>query len=228
MALDYIVDSVEGLDDSVRSLYVEKDGKFQLEVSGIDTGEELKGALQKEREANKDAQRRLKELQGRESEAARKAAEEAAAKGDFEQLYKSAQAELEKVAGERDAIRTERANDARKTAAIKIASELAEGTNVELLSTFIEPRLKYTDEGLKVLDDAGQLTVSSLEDLGREISSNARFGSLLKGNQSSGGGATGSGDSGGAGAGSITRNEFDNLTPDAQMKHIKSGGNVVD
>ena len=53
MALEYTVDTLEGLDEGIAALYVEKDGKHVLDVSGVEPAENvtgLKTALQKERE----------------------------------------------------------------------------------------------------------------------------------------------------------------------------------
>jgi hypothetical protein len=39
MALDLIVDKIDGLSEPLRGLYVEKEGKFHLDVAGLeDTG----------------------------------------------------------------------------------------------------------------------------------------------------------------------------------------------
>ena len=100
--------------------------------------------------------------------------------------------------------------------------------NAEILSEQIAKRLKNTDEGLKVTDSNGQLTVSSFEDLRNEFKSNERYSSLLRGNQSSGGGASG-GNSGSATAEKTkSRADFDNMIPLKQMEFIKSGGAIFD
>ncbi len=60
--------SVEKLDDvpeAQRSLYVEKDGKHVLDVTGLEDTGGLKSALQKERDAAKANAKALKELQER-------------------------------------------------------------------------------------------------------------------------------------------------------------------
>ena len=70
--------------------------------------------------------------------------------------------------------------------AMKLAAEIADGANAELLSEFIGRRLKFHDDGVKVTDNSGNLTVSSLSDLKTEFQNDARYSALLKGNQSSG------------------------------------------
>ena len=60
MGLKLIVDSLDGLDDGVKSLYAEKDGKFRLDVEGVEDVTGLKSALEKERSARRDLEKRMK------------------------------------------------------------------------------------------------------------------------------------------------------------------------
>jgi chromosome segregation ATPase len=172
--------------------------------------------------------KRAKSQRREAEEAARLAAEEKAKKaGDFEQLHKSSEEARAKLQQELEDLRNGIANEKRSNEAMRIAGGLAEGANAEILSRFIAERLKYTDEGIKVLDESGQLTVSTVEDLTNEFRNNAKFSALLKGNQSSGGSATGGNSSGAAGK-TMTRADFDNLSAEKRMEFIKSGGKTVD
>lgn len=173
--------------------------------------------------------KRAKTAKRETEEAARLLASEKAKKdGDFEQLYNSSQEQSAAFKNELDGLRNSVASERQSGAAMKLATELADGVNAELLSTFIAPRLKYTDEGIKILDGNGQLTVSTIEDLKTDFQNNARFASLLKGNQSSGGGAAGGGKSSGAAAKTLTRAEFDGLAPMKKMEFVKGGGKTID
>ncbi len=60
MALKLTLDSLDGLDDGVKSLYAEKDGKFRLDVEGVEDVTGLKSALEKERSARRDLEKRMK------------------------------------------------------------------------------------------------------------------------------------------------------------------------
>lgn len=67
MSLKFEIDSLDGLDEKVRGLYVEHDGKFRLAVDGLPEVEDvtpLKTALQKERKAAADAAKRAKQYEG--------------------------------------------------------------------------------------------------------------------------------------------------------------------
>ena len=170
----------------------------------------------------------------REAEAQATAEAEAKAKeaGDHEQLYKSSQSKLSSTLEELEGLRGSIATEKRNTEALKMATELADNIaggaqNATILSRDIAQRLKFTDEGLKVTDASGQLTVSSLDDLKAEFKNNSMYSGLLKGNQSSGGGANGGNNSGGA-AKTISFGEFNKLDPGPRMEFIQKGGKVID
>lgn len=231
MALEFEVDSIDGLDDGVKALYVEKDGKFRLDVNGVDDGSQAKSELEKLRAKNEELLSETKAAKTAKREAEAKATAEAERiakeKGDFEQLHKSSEERYQTTLSELEGLRGTVADEKRNNAAMKIATELADGSNAELLSEFIARRLKYTDDGLKVTNSGGELTVSSLDDLKTEFKGDARYAALLKGNQSSGGGATG-GNNGSGAAKTMTRADFKAQTPTAQMEFVRSGGTVTD
>jgi alanyl-tRNA synthetase len=172
-------------------------------------------------EANKHAKKA-------EKEAADKAKANATASQDYEQLFKSSEAERVASDERYDSLVANTAKKEEKIAALKMAGELSEGVNAELLSDYIARRLKYTEDGIKVLDETGNLTVSTPDQLKTEFSGSARFGSLLKGNQSSGGGASGGANGGGTTGKTISRADFDALDATARMKHVKDGGKIID
>ena len=60
MALKLIVDSLDGLDEGTKGLYAEKDGKYRLDVEGIEDTSGLKSALEKERTARRELEKRAK------------------------------------------------------------------------------------------------------------------------------------------------------------------------
>lgn len=162
-------------------------------------------------------------------EAARKAADEAAHKsGDFEQLHKSSETARQGLQTELEGLRGTIASEKQNTAALKIATGLADGPNAEILSDIIGKRLKHTDGGIKVLDASGNLTVSTVDDLATEFKNNERFASLLKGNQSGGGGANGGGKEGSGGDKTMSRAELNDLNAGDRMKFFKDGGKTYD
>lgn len=145
--------------------------------------------------------------------------------GDFKSLYESSSEKLQSTQDLLNSLQGSIESEKKGNAAMKIAADLAEGSNIDLLSTFIDTRLSFQDGALKVTDGSGNLTISSLDDLKAEFKNDARFASLLKGNQSSGGGATGGNNSGSA-AKTKSRAEFTALNPADQMSFMKSGGTL--
>lgn len=63
MALKIVVDKLDEVAEPQRALYVEKEGKFHLDVDGLEDTNGLKSALQKERQAAKDARELAKKLE---------------------------------------------------------------------------------------------------------------------------------------------------------------------
>lgn len=185
-------------------------------------------------EENQRLQAKINEANKHKREAERlakqKEREEAEAKGNYEQLFKSSEQERQTLQEQleelRASIQSEKVGSeaARLAAALNPVSEFA----ADDLARHITSRLKFTEDGIKVLDKDGNLTVSTLDDLKKEFASSARYSHLIKGAQSSGGGATGGTGSGSAAGKQITRAEFDALSQPERMKFSKAGGKVVD
>lgn len=62
MALKLTVNSIDEIDEALRPLYVEKDGKYNLDVADLEDTTVLKKSINAEREAAKTAQAKAKEL----------------------------------------------------------------------------------------------------------------------------------------------------------------------
>ena len=62
MGLPLTIESLDSIDESLRSYYVEDNGKFRLDLDGYEDPTNLKSALQKERDAAKNAQKALSEM----------------------------------------------------------------------------------------------------------------------------------------------------------------------
>lgn len=193
---------------------------------------EVQSQLEKMQAENERLNGKITEANKHNKEAQRKAAEEARkkaeAEGNFEQLFQSSETERASLAQQLEDLQSSNAKKEKDNAALKLAGELAEGANVALLAEFIGRRLKYTDEGIKVTDESGNLTVSTLDALKTEFAGSATYSSLIKGNQSSGGGASGGSNGGSATAETISRDDFNARDPASRMKFIKDGGKVID
>lgn len=199
------------------------------------SSESLIEALKRENEAlkNKTSEllsetKKAKELRREAEESARREAEEKARKqGDWEQLHKSSEQERQKLQQSLEQLNNSIAQEKQRSTAMQIANELADGHNAEILSEFISRRLRFTEDGIKITDNSGQLTVSTLDQLKAEFQTSEKFASLVRGTKAQGGGAPG-----GAASGQVdkimTRAQFDELNPFKKSEFIKKGGRTVD
>ena len=252
MALEFKLDTLDGLDDGVKALYTEQEsGGFHLDVTGTPLPQEtlaLKEALETERKRSKG----LKAFQTLEMSVAdiaamrdanKKTTEEIAIKkGDFEAIRKQ---DTEKWEGERKVLEDENASMRKieREAVIQhrlISALAAVGFNEEglaLLPTTLSARIKietvdgnretriYQANGETLMAGTGKDGTATFADLAQSVAT--QFPSLVKGQGSGGGGkppnATGSGASK-----TLLRSEFDKLGPVAQAQVFKDAITVVD
>ncbi|WP_247842261.1 hypothetical protein [Pseudomonas sp. MWU12-3103b] len=215
MTLKFQLDSLEGVDESIQALYVEKDGKFVLGIEGLPQPEDVSGLKSKVQEL----------LDEKKAEAdKRKAAEEQARLDREEALRKSGNVEeLEKSWSEkysrREAELTGQLESTNATlqgqirdltvgrTATEIATTLAIPGSAKALLPHIERRLSVEQRDGKptvvVLDAAGKLSAATLDELKAEFTNDPAFGPLIAGSKASGGGAGGAGKGGGAAKGNI-------------------------
>lgn len=233
--LKFKLDSVEGLDASVAGLYEKgADGKYQLKVDGIPTDGDVTGLKKKVDELL--AEKKAAALKAKEAEdAARLASEEAARKsGDVAALEKSWSDKFtkaiggkdEEIAGLRGSLNTLLIDNV----ATQIANDLAVQGSSALLLPHIKGRLSVEVRDGKpqtvVVGADGKPSALTIDELKAEIAGNAAFAPVIAGSKASGGGASGAGRGGGA-AKTVTRAQFDQMSPSQRMEHTRSGGKVT-
>ncbi|TWC11444.1 hypothetical protein FBY06_14433 [Pseudomonas sp. SJZ085] len=215
MGLKYQLDTLEGVDDTVRALYTEKDGKFVLGIEGLPQPEDVSGLKAKVDELlgeKKAAEKKAREAE----EAARLEREELARKsGNVEELEKSwsekyskREAELSAMLEqERGTLSTQIRDLTVGRTATDIASALAIPGSAKALLPHIERRLSVEQRDGKpvvvVLDQQGKLSAATLDELKAEFANDSAFAPLIAGSKASGGGAAGAGGGGGAAKGKI-------------------------
>lgn len=215
MGLKYQLDTLDGLDDSVKSLYTEKEGKFFLGIEGLPQPEDVSGLKAKVDELlgeKKAAEKARKDAE----EQARLEREEAARKsGNVEELEKSwsekynrREAELNgMLEQERGTLSTQIRDLTVGRTATDIASALAIPGSAKALLPHIERRLSVEQRDGKpvvvVLDQQGKLSAATLDELKAEFANDTAFAPLIAGSKASGGGAAGAGGGGGAAKGKI-------------------------
>lgn len=216
MTLKYTVDSLDGIDENVRGLYAEKDGKFVLSVEGIPAPEDtsgLKTALERERANAKQFSKQVKRWEGLGkspeeiselleslAENERKKAEE---DGDFDKLLSQHKTKWEKekaeLAAELDASRaSERKAIIENSLKSSLVTAGATGEGMELLPVILSQRIKFETDGgervIRILSEDGETPLAgsskdgtaTFEDLAKWAVE--KYPSLFKGEGRGGGG----------------------------------------
>lgn len=146
--------------------------------------------------------------------------------GQFKELYESQKAEAnglrKKIEEMNHAVQRQKIT----AEAQRVASSLTKDTaRAKLLEQQIATRLSVVEGELKVLDDSGQLTVSTVDDLTATIKQNYPF--LVDGSQAQGGGATRPQGGADVGAREMSREDFEQLDQKKRSEFFKSGGKLV-
>ncbi len=211
------------LDDDVKGKIAEQieqelQARLDQEVSGLKAkNDELIAEKRKAQEEREAAKARAKS----------EAEEKARAENDYKQLFESQKQESDSLRRTIEKMNADISRSKIDTEAAKLASVLTKDTSrAKLLQQQISQRLTLVDNEIRVADETGQLTVSSLEDLTTSIKQNFPF--LVDGSQANGGGAVRA--QGGAEARSkeMLRADFEALRPAEQSEFMRSGGKLYD
>jgi len=219
MSLKYQVDNLDGIDDGIKGLYTEKDGKFILGIEGFPQQEDVSGLKAKVEEllSEKKAVTERARLAAEESE---KAKLDAAKKGgDVEALEKSYQQKIAEIENkfkveidQRDGSIIELTSGQTAT---KMAAELAVQGSADVLLPHIKMRLRTEFREGKpvtvVLDKDGKPSANTVEDLKKEFISNPAFSPLIVASKASGAGRTVSGSGGAVKQGNMGGNKAERL-----------------
>lgn len=204
--LQYKLETLEGLEEQLHSLYEEKDGAYFLKVDGVVPKYHADKILGEKAELKT----RLDSIeQARlEAEAERQRIEEQARidslkkNGDIESLEKSwaerlqaREAELlQQIQEKNEALYKETV----EVKALNIAGAIKESAR-PLAMGYIKSRLRLGDDGIvRVVDEQGNLTASTIDEFKESLKTNPMFQDIVIVNTNSGGGAAGSGFGGGA------------------------------
>ena len=207
MSLTYKVASLDDVDETLHSLYEEKDGEFVLKVAGLPEPEDvsgLKANYARLMDEKKEQQRLAREAQAEKDrlaeEAARKTGDIATLEASWQAKFQEREAQLlaESKANQDKVLKLTVGSEAQK-----LAQKLAVQGSSDVLLPHIKHRLYLKDDGsVGVLDSQGGLSAATIEDLEKEFRTNAAFKPLLAADCGSGGGATG-----GFGGGAVKKRE---------------------
>ena len=169
---------------------------LEAALAAAKVAEEKAAALEEQLAKLKENNSSLVEEKRKETEAkqllaeeARKTAQELAKKnGDYDQVLKSAEEERNKALEKLSTIEKRIAQKEVESLAVRLASEIAYDSDAaELLSEQFVKRLKYSEDGIKITNNKGELTVSTADELVKEFQATPKFKALLKGTQANGG-----------------------------------------
>lgn len=213
------------LDDTVKKQLADKFSETLNQTLEQRIAEEVAGLKAKNDELlaeKKAAQRAKEELDAKANAEKERYAQE---NGQYQELYESQKQEASALRQKIEEMNQQVARQKVQSEATKIAATLTKDVaKAKLLEEKLSQRLTLLDGEVRVTDDAGQLTVSSLDDLVANVRTDFPF--LIDGNQATGGGATRS--QGGADVGNrqISRSDFDALGQGERAKFLREGGRV--
>lgn len=228
MALKQILESLDGLHDTIKSEYKKgDDGKFHLDVEGGEDTGALKRAKDHEKSARQKAEQLLQEAQDKLVELSDERdglLRGAIPKGDVEKLeasWKSKLATREKELGDQIGGLTSHLNT-------MLVDNVAQGMAgkiskvPELMLPHIRGRLKaeYVDgrPTTRVLDKDGNPSALTVADLEKELFTNPTFAPIIIGSKASGSGAEG----GHGGGGAPSKVDFSKASPKEIAAHLKA------
>lgn len=221
MPIKAILDTLEGVDDAVKALYTEADGKFVLQIEGVDLHPDvanLKSAFERVKGSEK-------ELRGKVTEAEKRLEEALKGKPDEAAVVKLRQ-ELE---AERDAWKT-KAEDATgrllgvtRDSTLRdalTAAGIADPAFQKAATLMLRDSVKVDGDKVVAETDMGPMPVA---DYVKRWSASEGKSFVTPPN---GGGARGQDQ--GVKPGSIKRADFDAMPPTAKAEAMKAGTAVVD
>ncbi len=227
-----MVDTLEGLDETLKPMYKEVDGKFQLSVDGLPKQDETLATRIQKLETNNQAL--LTEKIEAKKEAERVKLEAAKAGGDVEAIEKSWQEKFDNGMAEKE---TKIADLGKMVSGLTVGSSSVEisaeifGENAELMKHHVDSRLSVDmadgTAKIRVLGADGKPSALTLAELKAELVNNEKFAPFVVGTKASGGGG-GDLKKGNPAAKTINRAAFNALNPTDQMAHVKAKGEVVD
>ena len=238
MGLKRKIDTIDGLKPDVAALYTKgEDGKFTLDVEGIEPVEDvsgLKSALAKEKKAALEYRKRMDEIEAekaaREEELLKKAGNTEALEKSYKDREAKRKAEYEASIAERD----KEIDQFSRGAAIdqlldgKVIPRAKDWLKKEVLS---RTRLEKDADGkrvIRVLDESGNPTATGLEEfIKSNVLDNKDNAPFIIAGRASGGGTGGANAGGGSGAGKvITSSTWSAMSPASRLEFSKAGGKV--
>lgn len=204
MALQFKVEKLEDVEESIRGLYVEKDGAFVLDAEGLPEVEDvsgLKSALEKERKAARDADKRAKKLEDEKRNQDEKSLED---QQKYKELWNQAKTEKEGLS-------VKLQETVKESTADRIVAQLTnDEKQAKFLKSEILKNLEYVDGDVKLVGTTGFDSFASYQD---HLKTEYPF--LTGGNKAVGGGAIGNNQRG------MQNEDFNKLPPRERLNRAR-------
>lgn len=210
------------------SVELNEEQQAMLEQLAEQKAEEKVAALKRKNDELLSEKKRVQQEREEALQRAKLQAEERAqADNDYKQLFESQKSETDSL---RKTIEEMNANITKQkisSEAGKMAAQLTKDTQrAALLQKEISQRLTIVDNELRITDESGQLTVSSMDDLTNSIRTNYPF--LVDGSQANGGGAARSEGRAEDRGKEISRADFEGMSQGQRAQFFSSGGTIFD
>ena len=236
--IEFKLDSLENIDESLQGLYEQTDTGYQLKVTGIPEPEkeDLSGLknkvdelLREKKAASQKAREAAEEAEAARLEAAKKGNDTEALDKSWQDKFNAREVELKKELEELSGTLVKLTSGQTAT---KIAAEIAVQGSADVLLPHLERRLKteFRDGSpvTVVLDKDGKPSAMSIDELKAEFQNSAAFAPLIVGTKANGAGRTGGNESSGAGVNEVSRSEFDRMNQAQRANFAKNGGKLKD
>ena len=236
--IEFKLDSLENIDESLQGLYEQTDTGYQLKVTGIPEPEkeDLSGLknkvdelLREKKAASQKAREAAEEAEAARLEAAKKGNDTEALDKSWQEKFNAREIELKK---ELESLSGTLVKLTSGQTATKIAAEIAVQGSADVLLPHLERRLKteFRDGSpvTVVLDKDGKPSAMSIDELKAEFQNSAAFAPLIVGTKANGAGRTGGNESSGAGVNEVSRSEFDRMNQAQRANFAKNGGKLKD
>lgn len=215
------------VDDAVKQQLAEKFKETLDKTLEERIAEEVQGLKAKNDELlaeKKAAQRAKEELDAKARTEKERYAQE---NGQYQELYESQKQEANALRQKIEEMNQQVSRQKVQSEATKIAASLTKDVaKAKLLEEKLSQRLTLMEGEIRVTDDSGQLTVSTLDDLVVNVKNDFPF--LVDGNQATGGGATRSQGRADVGMREISRSDFEGMKHPDRARFLKEGGKVYD
>ena len=236
--IEYQLESLENIDETLQGLYEQTDTGYQLKVTGIpeQEKEDLSGLknkvdelLREKKAASQKAREAAEEADAARLEAAKKGNDTEALDKSWQEKFNAREVELKKELDELSGTLVKLTSGQTAT---KIAAEIAVQGSADVLLPHLERRLRteFRDGSpvTVVLDKDGKPSAMSVDELKAEFQNSAAFAPLIVGTKANGAGRTGGNESSGASVNEVSRSEFDRMNQAQRANFAKNGGKLKD